>query len=117
MIQASADLKHWRTLGSCVLTNPFVPFTDPQSAQFRQRFYRLVLPYGAPWIEECRFASGQLTFDLVGEPGRTLVVEASTNLQHWTALATNTPATVPFPFTDPQSAQFSRRFYRLLEPY
>ena len=116
LIQASTDLKNWRTLGSCVLSDAPVVFSDPQGAQFGQRFYRLVLPYGPPWIEECRSTNGQLAFDLVGEPGGTLVIEASPNLQQWTAIATNALNNVPFPFSDPQSGQLSQRFYRLLKP-
>jgi len=116
LIQASTDLKHWRTLGSCVLSDQPVPFTDPQSALFPRRFYRLVLPYGAPWLEESRWAGGQMTFNPVGMPGGTVVVEASTNLATWAPIATNVLGNTPTPFTDPQSAQFSQRFYRLLKP-
>jgi hypothetical protein len=45
-----------------------------------------------------------------------VVVEASTNLANWTPIATNVLGSTPTPFSDPQSAQFSRRFYRLLMP-
>jgi hypothetical protein len=116
LIQASPDLEHWTTLGSCVLSDQPVLFTDPQSALFPRRFYRLVLPYGAPWPEECRWAGGQITFNPVGLPGGTVVIEASTNLVNWTPIATNVLGSTPTPFSDPQSAQFSRRFYRLLKP-
>jgi hypothetical protein len=98
------------------MSNGAVPFTDTQSGLFSRRFYRLALPSGPPWFEDCRWATGCMAFDLVGEPGHMLVVEASTNLQDWTAIATNALDSVPLPFTDPHAAQFPQRFYRLLEP-
>ena len=57
-----------------------------------------------------------MTFNPVGLPGGSVVIEASTNLLHWTPMATNILGPVPIPFTDRQSAQFNRRFYRLLKP-
>ena len=41
------------------------------------------------------------------------VLEASTNLVHWAAIATNAANTVPLTVTDSQSPNFSRRFYRV----
>ena len=46
---------------------------------------------------------------LDGFPGASYLLEASTNLQHWFPLVTNT---APFSFIDTDSAYFSRRFYR-----
>jgi hypothetical protein len=52
----------------------------------------------------------------VGELGRTVIVEASSNLADWTPLATNILGTDPITFTDPESGLFNQRFYRLLMP-
>jgi hypothetical protein len=52
----------------------------------------------------------------VGEPGRTVVVKASSNLANWPPIATNVLGTDPIPSTDPQSGLFPQRFYRLLMP-
>jgi hypothetical protein len=44
---------------------------------------------------------------------QTTVIEASTNMLQWVALATNQAGTVTNFFTDNQSVSFSRRFYRV----
>jgi hypothetical protein len=41
-----------------------------------------------------------------------VVVEASTNLVSWMALATNTLGAAPLRFNDPDWTNFPQRFYR-----
>ena len=55
-------------------------------------------------------AGNQVQFQVAGVTGFLYVVEASTNLRDWVAIATNT---APFTFTDSQSAAFPQRFYRV----
>jgi hypothetical protein len=50
-------------------------------------------------------------FSIFGTPSLTYVVEASTNLVEWSALATNTP---PFVFVDQTNTNCPQRFYRAL---
>jgi hypothetical protein len=50
-------------------------------------------------------------FDVTGGPG-DLVVEGSTNLSTWVALATNKISAAPFYFSDSTPATLARRFYR-----
>ncbi len=50
--------------------------------------------------------------DLSGMAGQTVVIEASTNLAAWTPLLTNSPPTGCFHFNDPDSTNFTQRFYR-----
>jgi hypothetical protein len=52
-------------------------------------------------------SSGQFSFQVTGMPGAKYVVEATSDLTHWTALETNT---APFAFQD--SANGGQRFYR-----
>jgi hypothetical protein len=59
--------------------------------------------------------NGYSSFQMTGEPGWTVVVQASTNLVNWTPVATNVLGSIPTPFSDPESAQFSQRFYRLVK--
>ena len=47
------------------------------------------------------------------QPG-TLVIEASTNLADWWPLFTNTTPTNLVFFTDPDAANYARRFYRAI---
>ena len=58
--------------------------------------------------------NNQFGFDVGGPLGMTIVVEASTDLAGgWMPLQTNTMSGAPFHFSDPASADFSTRFYRL----
>lgn len=67
-------------------------------------------------MERCSWSAGQFGLNLVGEPGRTVVIQASTDFQTWTPIGSTLLGTTPIPFSDPQSALFPRRFYRLLAP-
>jgi len=116
LIQASTDLKHWVTLHGCYLTNSPLGFVDPESPLYPKRYYRLMDAAGVALMEQQRWSGGQFHLNLVGELGRTVVVEASTNLSDWTPIATNFLGSDPIPFTDPQSAQYPKRFYRLFKP-
>jgi uncharacterized repeat protein (TIGR01451 family) len=49
---------------------------------------------------------------LVGVAGSNYVLQASTDMVNWAPIATNTPATGLWNFTDGQSTNFVRRFYR-----
>jgi len=49
---------------------------------------------------------------LVGVAGSNYVLQASTDMVNWVPIATNTPATGLWNFTDGQSTNFMRRFYR-----
>ena len=64
-------------------------------------------------LTEVAYTNAQLQFTLIGDPGWVYVIEGSTNLTTWTALATNTaPASGAIKFTDPNAPNFFRRFYR-----
>jgi hypothetical protein len=67
-------------------------------------------------LRNWRFDAGLFAFDLYGEPGAEVFIQVSSNLTDWTPIATNTLGAAPMHFTDPQSAQFPQRFYRLVKP-
>jgi len=48
-------------------------------------------------------------------PGRTNIVQASTNLTAWTAISTNISVTNWFTMTDPAATNSPHRFYRLVQ--
>jgi hypothetical protein len=54
----------------------------------------------------------QFGFDITGGSNQVVVVEASTNLVSWTALATNTLGATPLHFIDPYWTNSQQRFYR-----
>ena len=112
MLQASSDLKHWVTLQAYQLANSPLCFIDPESHLYPQRFYRLMAAEGVAMMEQPRWSAGQINLNLVGELGRTVVIEASTNLVNWTALATNLLGASPCCFIDPGSTNSPARFYR-----
>ena len=53
--------------------------------------------------------AGVFNFTVTGVTGYKYAVQATTDMINWTALQTNT---APFVFTDNNSSQFGRRFYR-----
>lgn len=70
--------------------------------------------YGeAPFfLSNVGIVSNQFAFDVTAGSNQTIVVEASTNLAAWIALATNTVGAAPLHFTDPGSSNMPARFYR-----
>ncbi|MBI2927215.1 MAG: Ig-like domain-containing protein, partial [Verrucomicrobia bacterium] len=58
--------------------------------------------------------TGQLQFELAGQPGSALVIEASTNLIEWVPLVRTNLATGRFNFVDEPAANVPWRFYRAL---
>lgn len=69
--------------------------------------------YPAPRILAPRFSGGQFGFNLAGPVGRSVVIEASTDLVNWLPLRTNT-FTGGLTFSDPQPGGASSRYYRTL---
>jgi len=57
--------------------------------------------------------SGAFEMQLNGEPNTTYFLEASTNLQQWDVIQTNTLSSVSMKLTDPTAPQFNYRFYRV----
>ena len=64
----------------------------------------------APLTSAATTSSG-FNFSVNGTAASRYVVEASTDLIYWVAVATNT---APFVFTDTQSSQYSHRFYKAI---
>lgn len=56
--------------------------------------------------------TNQFGFSLTGVVGQTVVIEASTDLLNWTALATNLLGVDPCYFSDPGCTSIPARFYR-----
>ena len=56
--------------------------------------------------------NGSMQMRLVGVANSNYVIQASSNLINWSPVATNTPATGLWYFSDPEFASFAHRFYR-----
>lgn len=73
-------------------------------------------PFAPPVIlvddDSFGFRTNRFGFNLTALIGQTVLVEASTNLQNWQPLQTNTLDGAQFYFTDPESSNAPSRFYR-----
>jgi len=59
--------------------------------------------------------NGAFAFTMVGAvPGRTHVIEASSDFVSWQPISTNIPVTVTVPFIDPRSTSPGQQFYRIV---
>lgn len=63
-----------------------------------------------------RFTNGLFTFNLTAAAGQQVVVDASADLVSWISIWTNTVGPGVLVFSDSQSSQYSRRFYRAHAP-
>jgi hypothetical protein len=68
----------------------------------------------APVLGVARVQTNQFRFTVSGWPGQKVIVQASTNLVQWVPIRTNTLAGTTLAFADPESANYPRRFYRVL---
>jgi hypothetical protein len=61
------------------------------------------------------FTNGGFQLQVAGTPGKTYVLEGSTNLVNWIPVSTNTPVSSPFSMADPGAANFRYRFYHAVQ--
>jgi hypothetical protein len=73
-----------------------------------QQFFRL--RSGPPSLD-LKTSGGIATLTLTGTQGDTYILQASSDLVHWTDLHTNT---LPMVYVDSAASQFPRRFYRAM---
>ena len=64
------------------------------------------------YFQTFSLTNGAFRFSFTGQTGSLCLIEASTNLFNWNPLLTNTPFAGSLNFVDPQTTQFSKRFYR-----
>ena len=84
---------------------------------YPHRFYRWVLYDAAVGeIGSLTQLPNALSFRLSGVSGRPYILQASADLQHWTDLSTNVPASGTLTFTNPISPVIPHRFFRLKSP-
>ena len=121
VIEASTDFVQWTPIQTNLVTaSGLFPFVDPQSRLFPHRFYRARIYDGtlpAPVLGTAggyaNFATHGFGLNLTGVPGQTLILESSTNLSVWTALATNTLDSGLRQYIDWDATNSPARFYRL----
>ncbi len=78
---------------------------------------RVIAPQSVPFVTMPEVTPGVWSMTVSGPPGFGYTILASTNLTVWTPIETRAAPAVPFTWSDPDAADFPRRFYRvLLEP-
>jgi hypothetical protein len=63
-------------------------------------------------FQSAALTNGNFNFVFAGQTGSSCLIEVSTNLLLWTPLFTNAPFNGTLNYVDPQTPQFSQRFYR-----
>lgn len=120
---ASADLKTWTVIATMTLgSGGLLDFTDPNAANFPQRFYRLreaqsVAPaYARAQLQIQTGAGNSRKLTVTGLASHIYDIEATTDFMVWTVIGTVTAGSGGMiDFTDPDAAKFSQRFYRTRE--
>jgi endonuclease/exonuclease/phosphatase family metal-dependent hydrolase len=102
-----------------VLPNPPSPLlagdsvTASDHLPVHMEFRNPYAPGITPKLTGGQFSGGQFGFNLKGQAGRAVVIEASTNLQQWVAIQTNVVGTSFVPFAE--ATVHGQRFYRVRE--
>jgi hypothetical protein len=120
VIQSSTDLWNWNSISTNVALSDTMTFSDDWATDANPRFYRAIqltdvfVKFALTSPE--RSPLGQFRFTLTGvTPGRTNVIEASTNLVNWTAISTNVVSTNRVTVTDSGATNHDRRHYRAFQ--
>ena len=92
----------------------FARISDAAHARYLYAPQRLVLAPSRlpPVLTAAGILAGQFRLNVSGWPGQTMVIQASTNLDQWVAVATNTLAGTTLVFIDPDSPDHPQRYYR-----
>jgi len=97
------------------LTAPYSYAGYPKDATTNVTVLNLLPVLNNPKLQ----SDGSLALTLNGFPGRTIIIEATTNFgppsAAWVPLGTNATTNAVWNFTDPFRTNFSRRFYRARE--
>lgn len=75
-----------------------------------------VVPLGANPVASRRLADRTFQLQVVGEPGRSFVIEAAGSATDWRPLHAGTLGAPVLDFVDGQAPDFDRRFYRVVPP-
>jgi len=114
VIQASTNLIDWINISNTVAFANFMDLVDVEAPKYPYRFYRSALADALGSISgTVRLPDGSLNFQISGLQGRGYVIQASTDLERWTDVSTNTVAGGTITFIDMNSRNFDQRFYRL----
>jgi uncharacterized repeat protein (TIGR03806 family) len=60
--------------------------------------------------------NGSFQMQFWAPAGQTYILQASSDLLHWSSLGTNAPTSVPFTWVDSNAVNFTNRYYRVIVP-
>jgi hypothetical protein len=79
-----------------------------------QSFTLTVLRPVQPTLTQPSTSGGLFSLTVNGDTGPDYTIQASTNLVNWTPLLTTNSPALPFHWTDPNTANFNQRYFRVL---
>ncbi len=96
--------------------NIVVVVTDNGSPNLSATNYFAVTvnPLAQPTTDLVTYSNGQFFVTINGAIGPDYVIQTSTNLLVWESVSTNSSPTLPFTFTDTNTAALPAKFYRIL---
>ncbi len=110
------------TTNSLFYLNPFNLTSNAvvSASSFRTGYVNSMTTSASFFVEPVRFTSqgfsnGIFYLQYLAVPGSNYILESSTDLTHWTPLATNPATTNLMLFLDPNSSSYPYRFYRFLQ--
>ncbi len=59
------------------------------------------------------YTNGTFSLTVNGDAGHDYIIQVSTNVTDWASIFTNQSPTLPFSWSDPNTGNFSQRFYRI----
>ncbi|HOX04323.1 MAG TPA: hypothetical protein P5555_18840 [Candidatus Paceibacterota bacterium] len=114
VLEYSDDGETWLPLQRVTFLGQPVVAVDEEEGPGNRRYRVRMLAETMMQVMPGRWlANGAHSFPLMGPPGKRFAVEASTDLQNWFPIHTNSLASLGFQFSDTQAKLFTeRRFYR-----
>jgi hypothetical protein len=123
VLEGSLDLINWAPLSTNVMTDASMSFSVPRHTGQPYCFYRMVrCPCISPACYNCSarlsapamMQEGYFQIQLSSAPGKTHVIESSPDLEHWSAVQTNTMTAETMMIHCPMGKGASQQFFRAI---
>jgi len=113
LIQASTNFVDWLTITNVQANADFMDLVDADAPRYPQRFYRQISYEAAGEITSVSRNGNALTFQVNALNGRVYLLQASTDLVHWTDVGTANVSSGTLSFDAVIEPAVPSRFYRL----
>ena len=120
VLQASTNLVNWVNISTNFATNNLLVVNDPAWLFYPMRFYRAAQVNTATTtgsgIGNVQLQPGnQIVFGYTSTPGRSYVMQSSTNLTTWVNVTTNVAGGTLLNFTNLIAPGVNKQFFRIME--